>query len=389
MSTEIRSAHQHDSHHGHEDVQTFQRFDPYAEWQEAEGVPSIGGFYIPDVNSLELYPWERKGGRGVFVNLEGTGEINDAHVVEIAPGGKSAPERHIYEELVYVVSGHGSTTVTSGSRSQTFEWGPGSLFAIPINSTYQHFNGSGLAPARHMSVTNAPTIIRLFHNMEFVMNNPFDFVDRFNGSDDEYFSAEGELAHLWDRKFWTTNFIPDVRRHQLHARPDRGAGGLNVSLEFADSTMGAHISQFPVGTYKKAHRHGPGAHVVILNGVGFSNLWPESASDVTRCDWGPGAVVVPPENWFHQHFNTGAEPARYLALKFAGKKYKQSVGAPGLPEGSSVSLKEGGWQIEYDDEDPTVHRQFEAELAANGASCRMRKLISTCTGEDAPVSRRK
>lgn len=380
MSTQVHDNHRHDHHHDDE-VKTFERFDPYTEWQESEGVPSIGGFYIPDINTLELHPWERKGGRGVFVNLDGTGGINDTHVVEITPGGKSAPERHLYEELVYVVSGHGSTTVTSGDRSQTFEWGTGSLFAIPINATYQHFNGSGLTPARYMSVTNAPTIIRLFHNRDFVMNNPFDFVDRFDAGDDDYFTAEGELAHLWDRKFWTTNFIPDVRRHELHARPDRGAGGLNVSLEFADSTMGAHISQFGVGTYKKAHRHGPGAHVVVLDGVGFSNLWPEGADDQTRCDWGPGAIVVPPENWFHQHFNTGAEPARYLALKFAGKKYKQSVGAPGIPEGSSVSVKEGGWQIEYTDEDPAIHRAFEAELAANGAKCHMRKLITTCTGD--------
>jgi mannose-6-phosphate isomerase-like protein (cupin superfamily) len=383
MSTEVSRGHSHDHHHGHhgEEVKVFERFDPYAEWQRREGVPSVGGFYVADVNRLELHPWERKGGAGVFLNLEGTGEINDTHVVEIRPGGRSEPERHLYEEMVYVVAGHGSTRVTVGGRSQTFEWGPGSLFAIPLNAEYQHFNGSGLEPARYMAVTNAPTIIRLFHNLGFVLDNPYDFTDRYDGGDSSYFDAGGELSELWDRKFWTTNFIPDVRRHELHARPDRGAGGTNVSLEFADNTMGAHISEFPVGTYKKAHRHGPGAHVVILDGVGFSTLWEGVDGEVTRCDWAPGAIVVPPENWFHQHFNTGSAPARYLALKFAGKKYKQSVGAPGLPEGSSVSLKDGGWQIEYDDEDPAVHQMFEAELHRHGATCRMRRLVPGCTGQ--------
>jgi mannose-6-phosphate isomerase-like protein (cupin superfamily) len=363
-----------------DDVPVLDRRDPYEEWQKSEGVPSVGGFYIPDVATVELAPWERKGGSGVFLNLEGTGEINDGHVVEIVPGGESAPERHIYEELVYVVAGHGSTTLRTSAGTRSFEWGTGSLFAIPLNAEYQHFNGSGTEPARYLSVTNAPTIIRLFHNIDFVLNNPFEFSDRYSGEAD-YFDGDGELSRLWDRRFWTTNFVPDVRLHQLHERPDRGAGGTNVSLEFADSTMGAHISEFPVGTYKKAHRHGPGAHVIILDGDGFSTLWKGVDGEATRCDWAPGAIVVPPENWFHQHFNTGAKPARYLALKFAGKRYKQSVGAPGLPEGSSVSLKEGGWQIEYEDEDPAIHQRFETELQEHGATCRMRGLIPACTGE--------
>ena len=42
--------------------------------------------------------------------------------------------------------------------------------------------------------------------------------------------------------------------------------------------MKSHSSFWPVGTYKKAHRHGPGIHVVIFRGTernkrrGFHNL---------------------------------------------------------------------------------------------------------------------
>lgn len=379
MSTEPSNESAHDHQH-EEAVGAFQRIDPYADWQALEGVPSIGGFYVQDVNTLELSPWERKGGSGVFLNLDGTGGLNDTHVVEIKPGGSSEPERHLYEETVYVVSGHGSTTVWSGESSQSFEWGPGSLFAIPMNAKYQHFNGSGSEPARYMAVTNAPTMMALFHNLDFVLNNQYDFRDRFGG-EDEYFSSDGTLAELWDRRFWTTNFIPDLRRHQLHERPNRGAGGTNVSLEFADNTMGAHISEFPVGTYKKAHRHGPGAHVVVLDGVGFSTLWKDVNDEPVRCDWGRGSIIVPPDHWFHQHFNTGAQPARYLALKFSGKRYIHSIGNVGIAEGSSVSLKEGGWQIEYEDEAPEIHAMFESELTQHGASCGMAKLIDWCTGD--------
>jgi hypothetical protein len=38
---------------------------------------------------------------------------------------------------------------------------------------------------------------------------------------------------------------------------------------------------------------------------------------------------------------------------------------------SNISAKEGGWQIEYEDQSPLVNEIFEAELAKHGAQSRM------------------
>ena len=69
----------------------------------------------------------------------------------------------------------------------------GSLFAIPLNASYQHFNASGTEPARYIAVTNAPPMMRLFRNQEFIFDSPVGFKDRFGGEAD-YFSGGGTLA---------------------------------------------------------------------------------------------------------------------------------------------------------------------------------------------------
>ena len=74
-------------------------------------VPAVRGFHIEDINRVELYPWARMGGRGVYLNLDGSEGVNDCYVCEIASGKSLEPQKHMFEELVYVVGGRGATTV--------------------------------------------------------------------------------------------------------------------------------------------------------------------------------------------------------------------------------------------------------------------------------------
>ncbi len=347
----------------------------YRDWQVEEGLPVYDGLHFKDLNNVELGPWKRRGGLGAYINLQGTGDCDDAYVCEIPAGESLQPDRHLFEELVFVLEGRGATSVWSESGAkQTFEWQEGSLFAIPLNASHQHFNGQGDKPARFMAVTNAPLVMNLFHSKNFIYNNPYVFSDRYQGQEG-YFSGKGDW--LWEGH-WESNFIADVRQFQMCAGAGRrGAGGTHTGFELADNLMDAFISEFPVGTYKKAHRHGPGAHVIILSGHGFSLFWSEGREKI-RVDWQAGSMFVPPQMWFHQHFNTGATPVRYMALKHSGTKYYISSAI--FPKEISKDVKEeGGQQIEYEDEARDIHRMFEKDLAASGAQCRMKSMVEWCT----------
>src|SRR6478735_1971495 len=119
----------------------------YEQWVEAQKIPVIREFYLEDI-----------------------------------PAGKSLkPQRLMYEEVLYVLEGSGSTAVWNDENKKvTFEWGPGSLFSPPLNTWRQHFNGSGEKPARLLGVTSAPPLMNLFRNLDFVFNNPFAFKSRFD-----------------------------------------------------------------------------------------------------------------------------------------------------------------------------------------------------------------
>ncbi len=108
--------------------------------------------------------------------------------------------------------------------------------------------------------------------------------------------------------------------------------------------MKSHISEFPVGTYKKVHRHGPGANLALLNGTkGYSLCWTkDDRSDMVKEDWKKGAlVIVPSDNYSHQHFNSGATRARYFAIYSGNMGMRTSQWVRG--ECAQKSVKQGGW----------------------------------------------
>src|SRR6267142_2166713 len=266
---------------------------PYLRWVRQEGLEVIGAQYVANLRTVELKPWPRRGGSGVFINHDASRTSNDCYVCAIPPGQKLAPQRQLYEEMILILEGRGSTSVWNDAGKRiTFEWKAGAMFAIPLNCWHQHFNGSGQEAARYVGVTNAPAVMNMYDDANFVFNSSFDFKNRFAGEPD-YFTPKAEKN-------------------------------------------------------------------------GFLLMWQEG-EEPQRYDWQVGTLIVPPNKWFHQHFNTGPTPARYLAFKHEVALIRNAQGVPT----AWISRRIGGDQIDYADERPEIRSLFAQELAKHGMQPRM------------------
>src|SRR5258705_892709 len=213
--------------------------DHYATWAANEGVPITEDFGV-DLLAVPTATWPRYGVDGGIVHLKGRGDFVSIFVLDLAPGAKSVPQKHLFEEVVYVLSGHGNTTIeTSDGRKHSFEWGPKSLFALPLNSRYQHFNSSWRERARLASTNNLALMLNLFHNESFVFDNEYAFPERQGVA--KYFSGEGEFIPVRPgRNMWETNFVPDLAGFELKAWDGRGAGGADMMVILRPGALPDH-----------------------------------------------------------------------------------------------------------------------------------------------------
>ena len=122
--------------------------------------------------------------------------------------------------------------------------------------------------------------------------DPFAFLEREGLPG--YYSGEGEMTSIRPgRNLWETNFVPDLGAFELKPWEARGAGSSNIQLLISEGSIGAHVSEMPVGTYKKGHRHGPGLHIFFIHGSGYTLLWYEGDRDFKRVDWRHGMCFAP------------------------------------------------------------------------------------------------
>ena len=137
---------------------------------DASGAPMRNAKRKKIVHPEEM-PWEmsRQGLLKHLLNEQMNTRMDtvDAYMQAIPPGSRSGKHRHLAEECLYVVEGHGyylhqdcdvEITDTYHWKPQAeikrFEWEAGDVIYIPPCTIHQHFNADPAHPARLISCIN-------------------------------------------------------------------------------------------------------------------------------------------------------------------------------------------------------------------------------------------
>ena len=137
---------------------------------DAESAPERNAKRKKIITPAEM-PWEmsRQGILKHLINeqMNTRMETVDAYMQIIPPRSRSGKHRHLAEECLYVLEGHGydlhqdcDVEITDDyhwkpqEEIQRFDWEAGDVVYIPPNTIHQHFNANPDRPARLISSIN-------------------------------------------------------------------------------------------------------------------------------------------------------------------------------------------------------------------------------------------
>jgi hypothetical protein len=347
----------------------------YERWIRDQDVPIVYGFGVEDVRTVDRAPWPSLGVEAAFIQLYGMESLTGMFVAELAPGQETRPRHHLFEQVIMVFQGQGEAEIWApGAREadhDRFGWQPYSLFSTPLNCWYTLRN-TGTEPAIFTSVTNAPMMLDLFHDRDFIFGSSHHFASRFAPSSG-FSSQQERLRAESGVRVIRSNVIPDVLGLPIDADERRGSGARITAFEMAGNTLAGHLAEWPPRQRQKAHYHAPGAVLLIARSEGYSLMWPSqcgtrpyeagNSDQVVRVKWQVGSAFCPPDQWFHQHFNTGAQAARQIAIRYGSTDHPvgfaaglRTPGRDAVP--TRTSIKAGGTAIEYEDEDPRIWADY-------------------------------
>ena len=350
---------------------------PYQEFLETENIPIYTG-WATDLYEIDLVPWKRHGPgiEGAYVVPDGTGGLVDLFVMEIPVNGKTQPEHHLFEEQIMILSGEGEAHFwqKDPAKKTVVRFKKGTVFSPPLNTWHQFVN-AGSEPVRLVAETDLPLKLDLFHNQAFIFHNDFQFTDRYAGQPD-YFDLENSKNYapgIGHHSLSIVNVVRDAWRLRLFLA-GQGYGDIDRHVVLSGNVMPTHIEQLPIGTYERAHAHGPGSAILLLDGNGYTLLWHDSSGrtpwkdgkgdQVIKVDYKEGRLFVPPTRWFHQHFAIGKTAPRFIRLGSRPGNEVHKITA------ADLFLTEHDY-IYFHEQDPYILELFKKELAQKGGTLQM------------------
>ena len=279
--------------------------------------------------NLARHPVQPDPELGVSTARLGEGSLyqTDLTLVEIPPGGQLPPDRHLAEEMIYIVAGEGYTTMWTrpGEQPQRYDWSAGDLLSPSLNAWHQHFNSSADTPARYVSLTTAPLTNNLFHNPEFVSSSDLVFEERWQqGITQRPEYKTPDLSKGRDNvDMWAGHLLPDLPDRKMNQRRENVLG---INTRPAGDMAGNHILELSMREYHDLQRH-PSQYpretiIYILAGEGTTILQ-RGDEPARRLNWEKGDLFFVEAN---EHFDNGARIGsvpnppypRILMLKPAG-----------------------------------------------------------------------
>jgi len=152
---------------------------------QERSIQVYSGYSLPDIRNAPVQPWKRMGVSGAYIDLIGGEGVNDGYLCEIPSGARRIRSATCLRRSSTSSVARANRHLGAGrpQADREVESGRGDRAAA------QH-----LAPApeprrracRLLAISNAPVVIDLFHNVDFVFNNDYVFRDRYNGDPDAF-----------------------------------------------------------------------------------------------------------------------------------------------------------------------------------------------------------
>jgi len=309
-----------------------------------------------DVISFKTIPVKFDKNYGAAIAQIGEGRLvqMDTTVVEIPPGGKLAARKLLAEEVIYIISGKGSTTMWKAGPKPTkvkYEWAAGDVLSPSLNVWREHVNTSATEPARFLSMTSTPVTKNIFGT---VPSSDDVFEERWNKGviqkfekypDGKWSTGQGDVSlHKEDKGSMAAgHYLHDMingkwpafaqSRNGFNLRPtgDASSGGSSMAGNRLFEWE-AREEMKPRG-YDMYHRHPWEAVYLCIKGEMESRLTrvtdfaTETQGQERVVTWKEGDLIISESNEYHSH-HTKVAGSRFLEFKVSGYFYRMGTSIP-------------------------------------------------------------